>query len=71
MLQGSGSQVGALAPCCITPDFLHPLVLPAKFLSATDEDLMLETEEESSSSDISKSGSNQVWPPPSEFQDMS
>ena len=71
MPQSSGSHVGALAPLCITPKFLHPLALPAECLSATDRDLTLETKGESGTSENSRSGSNEVCPPPSDFQGAS
>ena len=43
MPQSSRSHMVTLAPHCITPKFLHPLALPAECVSATEEDLMLET----------------------------
>ena len=56
MPQSPRSHVGTLAPHCITPKFLHPLALPAEYLSATDENLTSETKGESSSSESSKMG---------------
>ena len=62
--QSSGNQVGTLASCHITPQFLYPLALPAECLSVTDEDSTLETEGEGGSSESSESGSDEVFPLP-------
>ena len=68
---GVTPKVLGLAPHQITTDFLHPLALPAKCLSASDEDLTSGTEAESSSSKSSGSEPDEISFPPSDFQDMS
>ena len=60
--QRSGSHMGTLIRHWITPECLLPLTLPAECLPTTERDSMLETEGESSSSESSKSGSNEVYP---------
>ena len=60
--QSDRSHVGALAPHHITPKFLHALALLAECLSATDGDLISETEGESSSSESSIDGCDEVCP---------
>ena len=58
------APVGTPAPCWITPDFLHPLALPAECLSTHDEDLTSGTKMESDSSESSRCEPDKVFPLP-------
>ena len=63
--------VPAPPPCWITHDFLHPLALPADFLTASDWDSASNTKLESNSSNHSRREHSKSLPPPSDFQDVS
>ena len=71
----SGTSAGGIAPqgpriigtpalpsCQITPDFLHPLTLPAKCLLASDWDLVSDTKKESGFSNGSEMEPGEVCP---------
>ena len=71
MPQSLGTYVGTPAPHWITPNFVHPLALPADCFPARDEDSTLGSEVESGSSESSRSGPGEVCPSPTDFKDMS
>ena len=70
--QGPGIFAGALALSLhqITPDFLHPLNLPADCLVAYDPDSVSEAQAENDSESSSGRELNEVHPSPSDFQDV-
>ena len=65
--------MGTLAPlpCQITPNFLHPLALPATCLAVRNSDSLYKAEVGSDSKSRPEREPNVVCPLPSNFQDMS